>query len=391
MEFDDFDEIRAAVDVLDSQETQYNGFVEIEQGVEDDVPTLETLHSNLLLADNTDIIHTQIGDLDLNEYSFGDNTPKKPLYDAFAEEINAEKKHEVIPTYDNFTNKKLAMLSNIANSRLEYAEVVSERNPSKKRRTTSKDSNAYEEFFGESEKGTSKKNKKDVDPEEKYNSKFKDRIADLDVLEGEVGEFTDMLVNNVKELYNAKAKGSFKLISESATTVSSLFSTKLSIIDKKIGITKSIADFVLKDQKANGGGSTDNNFIIDQLMNKLIHNPNTGMDLTSAVNLLDSQDYTGNVNAAMDRIDQLELNGDIQFSDSENALKYESLNPTVYVIADPSTKTWDFVALSYLEEEIPDYPLPSKSLSKMDIDWEYGQYAKDKNMGVTYPLMLRGY
>lgn len=392
MDFDNFDELRNAVDTLDSQERKYNGFIDIEPGRDDYVPTLGELHENLLAGGNKDVIETQLGEFDLNDYSFGSGGGDKPLYNLFAKEVNEGKEKEVIPTYDSFTNKKLDLLSNLTSNRMDYDEAVATRSPGRKRRTSSKEKSAYEEFFGDEEETTTpKKGKKDADPEEKYNAKFKDRIADLDALEGEVGEFTDMLVNNVKELYNAKAKGSFKLISESATTVSSLFSTKLSIIDKKIGITKSIADFVLKDQKANGGGVTDNNFIIDQLMNKLIANPNsTAMDLDNAVDLLNNQDYAGSVGDAMSRIDALEQTGDIQFSDSENALQYEHLNPTVYVVADPATQTWEFTALSSLDEEIPGYPLPSKSLTKMDIDWEFGQYAKDKNTGVTYPLILRG-
>lgn len=393
MDFDNFDELRSAVNVLDDQENRYKGFLDIEPGRDDYVPTLGELHDNLIESQNKSVVNTQLGDFDLNDYSFGSGDSNKPLYNLFANEVNQDQEKEVIPTYDSFTNKKLDLLSNLTSNRMDYEEAVSTRSTGGRKRRTTKEKSAYEEFFGEEDETstTSKKGKKDADPEEKYNAKFKDRIADLELLEGEVGEFTDMLVNNVKELYNAKAKGSFKLISESATTVSSLFSTKLSIIDKKIGITKSIADFVLKDQKANGGGVTDNNFIIDQLMNKLIANPGaTNMGIDDAVDLLNNQDYAGSVGDAMNRINSLEESGDIQFSDSENALQYEHLNPTVYVVADPATQNWEFTALSYSDEEIPGYPLPSKTLTKMDIDWEFGQYAKDKNTGVTYPLILRG-
>ncbi|MGL5745297.1 MAG: hypothetical protein ACRCXX_09150, partial [Cetobacterium sp.] len=210
-------------------------------------------------------------------------------------------------------------------------------------------------------------------------------------------DFTEMIVSNVKELYASKAKGSFKLISESASTVSSLFSTKLSIIDKKTAITKTIADLSMKAEKAGGGASQDANFVIDQLMNKLIAGgvgPTSSADLDRAVNMLDineSSRYQNNVSTAMSVIDNLEGTGDIEFTEAELALKYAHLNVSVYVEAYPHDRTWNFVALTDSDEPLYDYPLPSTSLAKMDIDWEYGQYAKDKNSGISYPLILRGY
>ncbi|MGL5745572.1 MAG: hypothetical protein ACRCXX_10535, partial [Cetobacterium sp.] len=349
------------------------------------------------LAEDDDQVRTNIGVFNASEIAamFGGNN--ESFYDRYANTVNTED-NVVMPTTMTLVQKRKKLINalNVEQDVREddYEILEADAKTGKKRRARGSKS-AFEEFLGEDE-DTSKK-KKDLSAEDIFTEKFAPRVDELNALDGDVSDFTEMIVSNVKELYASKAKGSFKLISESASTVSSLFSTKLSIIDKKTAITKTIADLSMKAEKAGGGASQDANFVIDQLMNKLIAGgvgPTSSADLDRAVNMLDineSSRYQNNVSTAMSVIDNLEGTGDIEFTEAELALKYAHLNVSVYVEAYPHDRTWNFVALTDSDEPLYDYPLPSTSLAKMDIDWEYGQYAKDKNSGISYPLILRGY
>lgn len=394
MEFDEFDRVQqkmAQINKRESGRISEDDAFDLGDYIADDEIIIGSI------AEDDDQVHTNIGVFNASEIASmfgGDN--KESFYDKYASAVNTED-NVVMPTTMTLVQrrKKLINALNTEQDNREEFEILEADSKTGKKRRPRGSKSALEEFLGED--GTEDKKKKDLSAEDIFTEKFAPRVDELNDLDRDVSDFTGMIVDNVKELYASKAKGSFKLISESASTVSSLFSTKLSIIDKKTAITKTIADLSMKAEKAGGGASQDANFVIDQLMNKLISGgvgPTSAADLDRAVNMLDvneSSRYQNNVSTAMSVIDNLQDTGDIEFTESELALKYAHLNITVYVEAYPNDRTWNFIALTDNDEPIYDYPLPSTSLAKMEIDWEYGQYAKDKNSGISYPLILRGY
>ena len=409
--FDDFDRLNELASTL--EETDHYEATK-ERVVE------EPIDANMAIIDLDDIrkgpvVKTNIGNLDMDSYSdlFDEEKKNQNLFammhsainksasvaDPSLSEVNPFKEQLILTPDETVSeesktamNGRLALIDNMLALRGELEEEWKGASTGRKKRYTNDEREAIADFLGEDWEEMTGTKKKDDDPSKKYEAKFKPRIKELDKLNDELTDYTNMVVGNVKELYKSRAKGSFKLIADSSSTVASLMSTKLSIIDKKIGITKTIEDLVLKSNKGAGAGR-DDNFIIDQIMSKISGKPVGGpLDMDAAVNLLESNDYQAQVNTAMANIAQLENDGVVQFSESEKALQYQDMDPQIVVVADPLDKTWEFVCLSNNGdgEEIPDYPLPPKELAKMEIDWEFGQYAKDKNSGITYNLILRG-
>ena len=361
------------------------------------------------------VVKTNIGNLDMDSYTdlFDEEKKNHNLFEMMHSAINksASMSDESLAKVNPFKEQSLlnpdesisdeekeamsgrvALINNMVSLRGELEEEWKGASVGRKKKYSNDEREAIADFLGDDWEEMTGTKKKNDDPSKKYEAKFKPRIKELDKLNDELTDYTNMVVGNVKELYKSRAKGSFKLIADSSSTVASLMSTKLSIIDKKIGITKTIEDLVLKSNKGAGAGR-DDNFIIDQIMSKISGKPTVGpLDIDSAVNLLNNNEYQTQVDTAMANIAQLETDGLVQFSESERALQYQDMDPQIVVVADPLDKSWEFVCLSDNGdgEEIPDYPLPPKELAKMEIDWEFGQYAKDKNSGITYNLILRG-
>lgn len=409
--FDDYDRLNELASTLeDADNYEANKERVVEEPVELNAPIID-----LDDVRKGNKVNTNLGSMDLETYEDLLNTDNKksnlfemmhsvinksitPEESSLAE-VNPFKEQSIIttrtttsPEEQELMEGRMSLINNMMSLRGELEEEWKGASTGRKKRYSNEEREAVADFLGDDWEEMTGTKKKDDDPAKKYEAKFKPRIKELDKLNDELTDYTNMVVGNVKELYKSRAKGSFKLIADSSSTVASLMSTKLSIIDKKIGITKTIEDLVLKSNKGAGAGR-DDNFIIDQIMSKIAGKPMGGqLDMDAAVNLINNNDYQSQVDSAMANIAQLENDGVVQFSESERALQYQDMDPEIVVVADPLEKTWEFVCLSDNGngEEIPDYPLPPKELTKMEIDWEFGQYAKDKNSGITYNLILRG-
>lgn len=409
--FDDFDklnELALSLDDADKYDSEKTTIVDENDLTPGNQPIID------LDSVRGGTVSTNLGNMDLDSYEdlFALDKKKTNLFemmhsainnsipkgDESLSSVNPFKEQSLLPKRENMSEEekeamsgRLALIDNMVAARQELEEDWKGASSGRKKRYSNEEREMMAEFFGDDWEEMTGTKKKETDPSKKYENKFKPRLKELDKLNDELTDYTNMVVGNVKELYKSRAKGSFKLIADSSSTVASLLSTKLSIIDKKIGITKTIEDLVLKSNKG-AGGPRDDNFIIDQIMTKITGKPAGALDINAAVNLIDDNDYQSQVNAAIANISQLENDGVVQFSESERALQYQDMDPEIVVVADPLEKTWEFICLSDNGngEEIPDYPLPSKELAKMEIDWEFGQYAKDKNSGITYSLILRG-
>lgn len=405
--FDDYDRLNELASTLEESD-RYEATKEtiVEEPIDGNSPIID-----LDDVRKGTIVKTAIGDLDMDSYGelFENNKKDVDLFsmmhstiksaeDMSLSKVNPFREQKITPRIEPISDEDKEIMSgrvNLINNMMALRGELEEEwkdTSKRKKKYSNEEREAIADFLGDDWEEMTGTKKKETDPSKKYEAKFKPRIKELDKLNDELTDYTNMVVGNVKELYKSRAKGSFKLIADSSSTVASLMSTKLSIIDKKIGITKTIEDLVLKSNKGAGAGR-DDNFIIDQIMSKISGKPIGGpLDMDAAVNLLNNDDYQTQVNTAMASIAQLENDGVVHFSESEKALQYQDMNPQIVVVADPLDKTWEFVCLSDNGEgaEIPDYPLPSPELAKMEIDWEFGQYAKDKNSGITYNLILRG-
>ena len=219
-----------------------------------------------------------------------------------------------------------------------------------------------------------------------YQSRFSSSLLLLtDVLK----ETNDAILEN-KQILNDLKKGlvgdihvkvSPMAISTQSNSVSQLINTKLAAIKQITDVNKSISDLELKklsnDQKVKAQDKAveeqDSRVLMDKVFDKLI-NFDMPEDPTIEEKKKKKKKKHKNYDSIDDRINDLVEEGEIEFTDTENALKYERDGGIEEAIRmnskDPSD--WEFVALDPEGNEVYDYPLPRKSnVGKVKFNDEY--------------------
>lgn len=237
-----------------------------------------------------------------------------------------------------------------------------------------------------------------------YQSRFSSSLLLLtDILK----ETNDTILENKKFLNELKkgfigdirVKLSPMAISTQSNSISQLINTKLATVKQITDVNKAISDLELKklsnDQKVKAADKSievqDSRILLDKVFDDLINfdmpeDPNVDKKKEKKKKKKKDKEY----DSIDDRIDDLIKDGEIEFTDTENALKYEKDGGVEIAIRmnRNDESDWEFVALNPDGEEVFDYPLPRKSIvGTMKFDDEYIT-AKDM-LGEKYNVYIR--
>ena len=193
---------------------------------------------------------------------------------------------------------------------------------------------------------------------------------------------------DAKEFLDVMKKGKIRCsptsIATQTSVISNLLSTKLSTIKEITAVNSKISELELKKMAAdnkNGEKSgkaieKDNNLIIDKIFTDILKtDSHIGPEYDDEDDIdkyLSSDSNKKNKNKSIeDRIKELEESGDIEFTDTELAFKYESEDVRIVIYKNMNNNRWKFEALNADGEELYDYPLPDKKkIGKVKFDME---------------------
>lgn len=283
------------------------------------------------------------------------------------------------------------LISMSSNSSAKEKNKKKDKKPKKKTKkdkgSSRRDRNMFELFDesfngeGDSITDTSKKARED---EDFYEDRFKGSLLLLKGLMQEVNETTVDSKEHIKSMKKSPSvRGSSMAIANQSGTVSTLLNTKLSIIKEITSVNKSISDLELKSLvqknkvKTDEDKGKDSSAYLDDMFERIMNND---------IPIPEADDYKMPKSSlskdGLDaRLDTLMGSGEIEFTDSENAFRYESNGGVEIAIlydTESKNKKWEFVALNQDGEELADYPLPSKkSCGRMEFDVA-NDMAKDK-------------
>lgn len=223
-----------------------------------------------------------------------------------------------------------------------------------------------------------------------YEARYKPALDLLDGYDAELDEFLDSRKAKLNEYENSRMKGGINASSLITGSITALLSTKLGSIKERVAITGKISDFELKKAKENSAsknGMSDDK-IVQQIFTKLNDNDNVSETMS-----LHDQFISGGFDESADailsqRVNQLEENGDINFTQAEEAFKYAGMDIEILVLLQTGTSEWRFAAIDKLSgNELTDYPVPDKHI----VAGEGGTKMKFMNDNTCKDLLNRTY
>lgn len=246
-----------------------------------------------------------------------------------------------------------------------------------------------------------KKEKPNRESEEFYENRFQGSLILLKGLMEEVNNQSSECKEHIAVLKkNPTARGATMAITNQSNTVASLLNTKLSVIKEITSVNKLISELELKNesqkakQKAEKEKGKDSNSYINEMFEKVMNCdipiPDIDDDLLLSSNSGKKKKVKGlDIESLDSRIDEMIDSGELEFTDSELAFKYEANGGVevciLYKIKSKRNK-WEFVAYDSNGDEILDYPLPKKNVvGKVDFDLE-NDIASDQ-LGNTYRVL----
>lgn len=283
------------------------------------------------------------------------------------------------------------------------------------------------------------KKKVERESDEFYEARFNSSLILLREVLQQVNDQIATTDLSLEDLKNSRARGSQTAMTAQTSNMASFLNLKLNVIKEITGINKTVSDFELKRLKELGGADANGaneDYMMNEILKKVMNDDSIGAsdskpkkkkkkdkkeekkekkskkDLEDAeyVNSIitgeteysyddddeefgyvddeDDDDYEVDdeeIDSLLDdRIDELIEDGEIEFSETELAFKYEG-NVRIVIVKNPDNDRWRFAALDEDDEEIVDYPLPTKkAVGRVSFDREKG-IAKD-SLGKVYEI-----
>lgn len=321
---------------------------------DDDLDIINSLTS-IKNSNNKDDDYYDIND---DEYEDFNNQYRKlrDRYDNEYDELSPKKRKKLEKKMKKLEKKK----NKIAKSKMDLSLI-----------------NIYKE---EDETEEEKSKRKNIDDEDFYLERFSVQTA---LIKGLLQDIENDTIENKKflkmlqdgNINGTRIKMSPMTITSQMGNINGLYSTKLAAIKHLFDVNKAISEFELKklnmdekknDKKGGNGGGLSMSKIFDQLLaddNYVPEDKDEQKEKESEGKKEKKKDKKKKkkYDSIDDRIKDLEESGEIEFSEYENAFKYEDLDVDIIVERSLSTDEWRFVAIDKDGEEIYDYPVLKKS------------------------------
>lgn len=246
------------------------------------------------------------------------------------------------------------------------------------------------------------KRKKDENP---FKKEFAEELTLLYDLLDEMNRLSKELDKKYKTFENSKVRGSSKYANDHVINMLNAKSSKLQIIKEINNLKKVIADLKIKqDGKTKGAeaGQMGTEMMASQYFQQVLKygrnnfvkqfgdsSPQVDEDIDDIVNQIerDKMDYNDDeIDRFQSLIDERLENDDNLFRSSEGSkyIQYENLGVKIYIKRCVDTGEWEFIALDRDQQQIHDYPLPSKrDVGKVRFQ---DRYATDER-GRTYNVI----
>ena len=243
-----------------------------------------------------------------------------------------------------------------------------------------------------------KEKEDESDTDKIYEKRFNGSLILLTNLMKEINKVSIGANEFLDKMMKGKVRASPTAIANQTSTVNSLFSTKLSTIKEITAINSKISDLEIKrataenKDKNKSNDETNNALIIDKMFDKLMMSESKigpdydDIDDSDDKILTSKKDKKKKSKSINQRIKELQESGEITFSDSELAFRYEKDNVRIVIYKNVNTGRWKFVAINEDGDELYDYPLPDKkNIGKVKLDME-SLIAKD-GLGREYQII----
>lgn len=254
-----------------------------------------------------------------------------------------EKKKKENPLYDeNGKNADDEWLSTLSTFKVEPIK-----------RTKHKKTNIFEYYENGNKKKKKKKKKDDLTD---YNKEFENEMNLIKNLLIDQNHFVDDLQKkyNAMELSKSSNRGTGKFTTDLTLSINSGRTLSMQLVDKLIGLKKTIADLSMKEKKELAtkiGDGEDMNVFSAQFLKQML---NEGREAyLNADQSIDDYNEDELFDVLSGELTDMENNEEI-----DSYLKYERDGITIYAIEDTRSGDIYYEARTNDGKVIPDYPLP---------------------------------
>lgn len=235
-----------------------------------------------------------------------------------------------------------------------------------------------------------------------YKKEFAEEITLLYNLLKDTNSFSKDLEETYRYLTSSKVRGMSKYTIDLANTILGATSNKIQILKEINNIKKTIQDLKLKSDKFKDEKQSSTEALASHYFKNLVNygrsnfirefnNPNSSkndedIDISKFINLEDVTDTENEnyMNIIEDRLDNTDVK--LRSDDADKYIQYENLGVKIKIKKCVDTNTWEFVAIDKHNQQIFDYPLPSKkSAGKVKFSPD-GTYATDER-GRSYSVI----
>lgn len=214
---------------------------------------------------------------------------------------------------------------------------------------------------GKRRKKKQKKNAKGVELVD-YKKELEPEMALYRNLLMDQNRFTESLQQEYDKITSSKstARGVSKQITDLIKNITEARALSMQLVEKNVNAKKAIADLTIKQKKElgteleSGGDMSD---VGSSFMKQILSGRNQMFMEGEAADVSDFSE-----DDMISSLDDIEIDNDDRYEETEKYLKYENKNVTVnVVITDDDVENYCFVAMDEDGEIIDDYPLPEKT------------------------------
>lgn len=209
---------------------------------------------------------------------------------------------------------------------------------------------------------------------------YQEELDQLDRALLDIESLYDETKEHYDEVKNSRSRGSLSFAHLQLGNLISMRNSRVNIIKEKISVKKTIADFQMKEKRAEGAGAGDT-AMIAELMRQLNRQDAVNKNAPAVEEEEDDAD-----DALERRIAELEGSGKLKFTDNERAVKYErgavppeesdeeeddgeeeAVKEQVRIAVLVKDKKWAFVAVNEEGRIVKGHELPNKSDHKIKL------------------------
>lgn len=254
-----------------------------------------------------------------------------------------------------------------------------------------------DDIYGEIIDEQKRSYKKRKDNPNEYKKEFAEELTLLYNLLDETSKFGKDLEQTLKQMRGQKVRGVNKYANDLAELVLTSKQNKLNILKEISSVKKSIADLKIKSDAKNKNIENDGKspeYLAAAYFNKLMQHGRNNfveqygsddtIDYDNIVDKIENRkqgylDVNEDSDEYMDRIEErLSLGNPFRSEEGNRYIEYETREVKIYVKRCIDTGEWRLIAIDKFNQEVDDYPLPSrKSLGRMKFS-EDGQYCTDE-------------